>query len=400
MPAAERLIIAGAGIAGLTCALALGQRGRTIQLLDQAQQAPQDGAGLQLGPNVTRHLRSLGILENVMAFACRPTAIRIRRLKDHKTLGRLPLGQAAENKYGSPYLTMHRADLLKILLQANAQYGHSPAWGTRVEHTRQTTTEVQVRTQSGQILRAEGLIGADGIWSRVRLAIPQALANPARPTGQIAFRGLIPAEVVVDPNLMQEITVWTRPGLHLVGYPIQSGARYNLVALCPTPDNWQTASQGWSQPLPDALLSSVKSQTCPEVMELMNASTAWHAWAMHANQPLSSAQAMVMGRVFLVGDAAHPLRPHLAQGAAMGIEDAVCLARWIDRSDLSLPEKLASAADERWLRNANVQRRSAQNGNIFQLKPPWVWGRDIALKLVGRRLMDQKWLYQDTPQTE
>jgi salicylate hydroxylase len=279
------------------------------------------------------------------------------------------------------------------LLSANLAVGVQPQWSTRIEHVRQTDREVQVRTQSGQVLRADALLGADGIWSRCRLAVPAALNNPPRPVGQIAFRGLIKDTSRVPAQLLDEVTVWTRPGLHLVGYPLRAGHAYNLVALCPIPRDWQTASQGWGQPLPEAVLKSFESKTHKTVQSLLSMATPWHAWAMQANAPLASAEAMQLGRVILLGDAAHALRPHLAQGAGMAIEDAHCLATTILQSDAPLHIRLSQAAQDRWQRNAEVQRASARNGKLFQMQAPWVWARDLALRLLGPQLMDQPWLY-------
>lgn len=394
MPDQERLLITGAGLAGLTCSLALAQAGRSVRLLEQATGPSQEGAGLQLGPNVTARLRSLGLLESLLPLAGHPRALRLRRLSSHATLSRLPLGPEFAARYqDAPYLTIHRADLIKELLSANQAVGVQPQWSTRIEHVRQTEREVQVRTQSGQVLRADGLIGADGIWSRCRLAVPAALTNPPRPVGQIAFRGLINDTRHVPAELLEEVTVWTRPGLHLVGYPLRAGEAYNLVALCPIPPDWQTGSQGWGQPLPQTVLRSFEAQTHRTVQALLSLATPWHAWAMQANQPLASAESMHLGRVILLGDAAHALRPHLAQGAGMAIEDADRLANAILQSDEPLHQRLGHAARDRWQRNAEVQRASARNGRLFQMRAPWVWGRDLALRLFGPRLMDQPWLY-------
>lgn len=395
MERSERLLIAGAGIAGLTCSLGLARGGCRAQVLEQAPKASEEGAGLQLGPNVTRQLQSLGLLEALMPFASEPQAIQIRQLRSHRPLSRLSLGASFRNRYGgAPYLTVHRADLIEILLSANAALGITPQWSTRIEHIRQTEREVQVRTQSGQVLRADGLIGADGIWSRSRLAVPNALANPPRPVGQIAFRGLIQNAQSLDPVLLREVTVWTRPGLHLVGYPVRSGSAYNLVALCPLPPEWQTGSQGWSQPMPEAVLQNFRVQTCSLVQDLLAQASPWHAWAMQANEVLSGPESMWLNRVFLLGDAAHPLRPHLAQGAGMGIEDAVGLSQSLLAMPLvPLQERFAKAAQSRWARNASVQSASERNGRLFQMRPPWLWGRDLALRLLGSRLMDQPWLY-------
>jgi salicylate hydroxylase len=394
MPNQERLLITGAGLAGLTCSLALAQAGRSVRLLEQATGPSQEGAGLQLGPNVTARLRSLGLLESLLPLAGHPRTLRLRRLSSHATLSRLPLGPEFAARYqDAPYLTIHRADLIKELLSANQAVGVQPQWSTRIEHVRQTEREVQVRTQSGQVLRADGLIGADGIWSRCRLAVPAALTNPPRPVGQIAFRGLINDTRHVPAELLEEVTVWTRPGLHLVGYPLRAGEAYNLVALCPIPPDWQTGSQGWGQPLPQTVLRSFEAQTHRTVQALLSLATPWHAWAMQANQPLASAESMHLGRVILLGDAAHALRPHLAQGAGMAIEDADRLANAILQSDEPLHQRLGHAARDRWQRNAEVQRASARNGRLFQMRAPWVWGRDLALRLFGPRLMDQPWLY-------
>jgi salicylate hydroxylase len=196
----------------------------------------------------------------------------------------------------------------------------------------------------------------------------------------------LPAHLRTD-----QVTVWMGPKVHVVHYPVQAGQGQNIVAIVhgAKPQN----PQDWDQTALQQGLRAGLGTVCWSLRERLDAVPSWRLWALHDRPPLSGATQMAQGRLALLGDAAHPMRPYLAQGAGMAIEDAYALAHcW--SQDVPVQERLAQYAQQRWARNARVQARSIRNGEIFHAQGPIAWGRNLSLQLLGARLMDVPWLYQ------
>jgi salicylate hydroxylase len=192
-----------------------------------------------------------------------------------------------------------------------------------------------------------------------------------------------------------QVTVWMGPRLHVVHYPVRSGQWLNLVAIVhgvkpEQSDDWDQA--GHTQALMQAMGAVGK-----DLHERLASAPAWRRWALHDRAPLSASRQMAQGRVALLGDAAHPMRPYLAQGAGMAIEDAQVLGRCLSAETGSVAERLQAYAEQRWARNARVQTRAIRNGRIFHATGPVAWGRNLSMHLIGERVMDVPWLYGGGP---
>jgi salicylate hydroxylase len=385
----HRLIVAGGGIGGLATALAAHRAHWQVRVLEQSGSFSEVGAGLQLGPNATRRLRDWGLLDAARDRGCAPDRLVARDALRGHALAERPLGPQAEACYGAPYLTLHRADLHGLLLQALQDTGVTLEAGVRVDAGLASLVEAD----GG----ADALVGADGLWSAVRESL--CADGPPQPSDHVAYRGLI-ALPGVDGPWTREVTAWLGPRLHAVTYPVQGGRALNLVCVVQqTPTAGAASVRGWD--LPDTrerlemATRAIESAGGP-LLELLKAVPSWGQWVLHDRPAVSGPHQLARGRVALVGDAAHPMRPYLAQGAAMALEDADqighCL-RAVSERQVAVPLALQQYAQARWARVARVQRRSARNGRIFHAQGLTRLARDLALRGLGGSLMDLPWLY-------
>jgi salicylate hydroxylase len=296
-------------------------------------------------------------------------------------------------RHGQPYACLHRADLHALLQRAVAAEPQV-SWrlGARAESWQALDAGgVALRLASGDRLNGPALIGCDGLWSRVRES-GFAAAPPLR-TGHLAYRGMVAAEALPEPLRVPEIGVWLGPRLHVVHYPVRRGEVFNVVAIVHGEPGEGDAS-GWSMPADPAELSASLGPISDPLAEWLAAVPAWTRWVLHEREPLHGPEGMAQGAVALLGDAAHPMRPYLAQGAAMALEDAWALGHLAQGAGLAdWPERLAQYAQHRWARNARVQKRSRRNGRIFHATGALRLGRDTAMAWLGERLLDNPWLY-------
>jgi salicylate hydroxylase len=229
---------------------------------------------------------------------------------------------------------------------------------------------------------------ADGLWSRVRERVVPGDPAP-RPTGHLAYRGLVRSQAAPE-----EVTAWLGPALHVVTYPVRGGEWLNVV--CVVEGRLPGDARGWDHAAAEADVQTALAHACDPLRELAQSVPQWRQWALHDREPVPAAEAMARGRIALLGDAAHPMLPYLAQGAGMAIEDARELQRVLcavsDRV-ADLPTAWKRYALNRWRRCARVQRRSRRNGVIFHATGLVQWGRDLAMATLGERLLDLPWLY-------
>ena len=384
------LSIAGGGIGGLASALALSQSGWKIELLEQSAEFGEFGAGIQLGPNAVRILQSWGLTADLLAVAARPRAMEVRQARNASVLARLPLADAMERRFGAPYVTIARADLHAILLRAvQAQAGVALQAGVRLDRFTESDGAVRVDSMSGSHWHAAGLIGADGIWSAVRA---QMLGDGApRASGHLAYRAMVPQSALPAALRLQNVQVWMGPEFHLVQYPVRGGEWLNVVAVVHGHVNADLRS--WDHSANAADLRRHLAKAAAPLQDLLRTIEHWRLWPLLDRPPLQSARQHARGRVALLGDAAHPMRPYLAQGAGMAIEDAFILAQCLADSRSDVPAAFEQFAGLRWQRNARVQSRAVRNGQIFHLSGPAAIARDIGLQTLGARLLDLSWLY-------
>ncbi len=398
----ERVLIAGGGLAGLGAALALRRAapGLRLDLLEQAEEFSEVGAGVQLGPNAVRVLRDWGLEEGLRQVAAFPIDLQVRDATGGALLGALPLAQRAERLYGAPYATIHRADLHTLLLQAVRAEG-----GTGL-HLQQRIGALELFPDAGLQLRSQGgpnwpaaaLLACDGLRSRVR---EQLLADGTPQfSGHVAYRGLINM-ARLPPHLRHNgVRAWLGRRMHAVHYPVRAGQWLNLVVV--VEGDLPTGPVGWDHPAqPQALWHSLGLLPHRDLHQVLEAVPLWRLWPLFGRPRVSGAADMARGPVALLGDAAHPMRPYLAQGAAMALEDAWALGRLLAAQGGGAapdwPPLLQRWAEARWRRCAWVQARSQRNGTLFHAGGLLRWGRDSAMRLLGPKLIDVPRLYAGPP---
>jgi salicylate hydroxylase len=387
----KNLLVCGGGIGGLASALACARAGWKVDLLEQSPVFGEVGAGIQLGPNVVKVLRGLGVEEALRRVAAFPSQLEVRNATSTELLGVLPLGAQTERRYGAPYVTIARADMHTLLLDAvRAQGGVELQLDARVIGITQDAQRVRVETVQDQVLEAPVLVGADGLWSQVRKQVVDNDVAP-RVTGHLAFRAMLPQSELPASLRTQVVTAWMGPDFHAVHYPVRSGAWLNMV--CIVHGKVAGDPQSWDHSANAHELRSRMAQARGTLRDLLYAIDHWRLWPLSDREPVASAAQHAKGRIALLGDAAHPMRPYLAQGAGMAIEDAAALASCLADQPEQVPLALTRYANMRWQRNARVQARAIRNGQIYHLKGFKQVGRDLALKLLGARLMDVPWLY-------
>jgi len=403
----QHVVIAGGGIGGLACALSLARAGVSVDLLEQAGTLGEVGAGLQLGPNAVRVLDDWGLLPELRARAAFPDELRVRDAHSGNRLGLLRLGALMRARYGQPYATIHRADLHSLLLEAvQRQSGVRLHLGARLAAYELASHSVRVTCEDGSVFQCAALIGADGLWSRVRTQLLGA--HPVRASGHLAYRGMVAADRLPVALRTSCVTAWLGSRLHVVHYPVKRGDWFNVVVVVEgvlghghggppgsDPQSWSHAAR--AQDLQRAL-----GPVCGDLRDMLAEVGDWKLWALNDRAPVANAQEHAQGRVALLGDAAHPLRPYLAQGAAMAIEDAWTLGRLLQTqpagASTDWPAVLARYAQTRWQRNARVQSRSQRNGTIFHASGALRLGRNVAMMLLGESLLDNPWLYSGPPE--
>jgi len=389
------MIIVGGGIGGLAAALACGQAGARPQVLERAATFSEVGAGIQMGPNVTRTLHAWGLAQDLKEIGFVPRKLDAKDTQTGQIIGTLRLGQRSLDTYGAPYFTVHRADLHRVLLKKIMSSGQAELHlDSEVQGLQQNADGIQISGTNlpaslTELSKSAAMVGADGLWSKTR----QFVVPPTAPrvTGLLAYRALVPMQSIPEKLRLQDVNVWVGPRVHAVLYPVKCGEYLNLVVVVQGPppaslDDWDHA--GNKQDL-EAAMGPIHA----DLRNMLAAVPAWRLWPLCDRPPIKGPHEMAKGRIALLGDAAHPMRPFLAQGAGMAIEDAAELARSWARADLQVEDRLQMYAQARWARNAQVQQRSIRNGQIFHLQGPLRWGRNVAMKLMGEPLMDVPWLY-------
>ena len=392
------ILLVGGGLGGLATALALGQAGVATQLFEQSPAFTEVGAGIGLGPNAVRRLQGWGVWEALQAKGFVPSQLEVMDAKTGQQLGCLPMAKAFEQRYGAPYLTIHRADLHQVLSDAvNAQGLSALHLGHRLQNAQADASCVKTQwlSSEGQGVEhaSQALIGADGINSKLReLAWP---SSQLQASGHWAYRTLLPRHTLPAAWRGDAMGLWVGPRLHVVHYPVRGGEWLNVVVLVETHDAAQTP--GWDSQRSAAQtandLQTALQGSCSRLQDLVLMSDSWRAWALFDRHPVQSADDMAQGRLALVGDAAHPMLPYLAQGAGMAIEDADTLAQCWLQSGQTVEQRLQAYAEARWQRVVKVQARARSNARLFHASGALAWGRDLAMRWGGAAVMDMPWLY-------
>lgn len=396
------VVIAGGGIGGLSAALACARSGGKVRLYERAAEFSEVGAGIQLGPNAMRVLYSWDLKDELSRLVAFPARLQFRSAPTGAVLGELPLGPDMERAYGAPYATIHRADLHGLLVKVLRQRGDVALnLDNAVVSAAQTDAKVTAQLADTQAVSGDVLVAADGAWSSLR----QQLLHDGKPqpTGHLAYRAMVEQSTLPKALQTRQVTAWFGPKMHVVQYPVRGGTWMNVVGI--VHGQVQGDMSSWDHSANAADLQRVIQGSCAPLHDLIHAIGHWRLWPLSIRPPMQGAHEHFLGRVALLGDAAHPMVPYLAQGAAMAIEDAATLAKVLaaggvlngaapDAAALArVPALLQDYANQRWQRNAQVQARAIKNGEIYHLTGPLRLGRDLAMRVLGKGLLDQPWLY-------
>ena len=397
MTSPRTVVIAGAGIGGLTAAIALAQRGFRVSIIEQAERLEAIGAGIQLSPNASRLLIGLGLGERLAPSVVAPQALNVMNARTGRVLARAALGDDATKRYGAPYWVIHRGDLHTVLRETvEATPLIELKLGIRAEDFAADDNGVTVGGKRGtQPVETHGaaLIGADGVWSVLRERLGHA--TQPRFAHHTAWRALVAADAVSPALRAPAVNLWLGRHAHLVHYPVRGGSLVNVVAILR--DHWRET--GWSAAGDrDELLARYPAgmwHAAPR--ELIAAASSWQKWALYDCRPLKQ---WGKGPVTLLGDAAHPMLPYLAQGAAMAIEDAAVLAQCLAQSPDDAPAALRSYENKRQKRTARAQRAARRNGAVYHMGGAEAFLRGLALVAMrGTGLLRQyNWLYRWQPE--
>ena len=387
MSGKKRIALIGAGIGGLTAARALALRGFEVRVFEQSDELKEVGAGIQVAPNSTKVLRALGLEPQLKEAGYQPQSVVVRDWDDGRQLRRTPMDNA-EAKYGAGYYLMHRADLLRILAQPVP--GVTVELGTRVDAVSSTDKQAVVTLSDGRQIEFDLVVGCDGIHSLVRKTLHGA--QSPRFTGNMCWRALTPVDAFPPGLVAPDMTIWMGPLGHIVVYYVRGGQFVNMVASRET-KTW--VEESWSVESSAQEMSAAFPKVGGDMRMLIDRAQRCFKWGLFDRDPLPW---WSRGRVTLLGDAAHPMLPFLAQGAAMAIEDGFVLAREVAALPDDIPAALRRYEAVRRPRTTDVQLAARTQANIFHLTSPAArlkrWLKLDRWTKSDPKLLNRDWLYE------
>jgi salicylate hydroxylase len=382
--------IVGAGIGGLTAALALHSRGIDVAVYEQSRQLEALGAGIQLSCNANHVLRELGVLDAAVAVAFEPETLNVVDGHSGRTLLSARLSTWARERYGAPYLNVHRGDLQQVLLDAVRQrIPGGLELGKRVIGVSQDERSVSVTFAEGQKVSADIAVGADGVHSVLRQTVTSV--QPARFAGHVAYRMMIPRSEIPKGSIPPPaVTMRLGRRGHVVGYWVKGGDVYNVVAVAED-ERWR--EENWRTPAEIDEVSVAFRDWDRQLRTLIDNARDVYKWALLDH---SVPEHWTRGRVALLGDSCHAMLPYLAQGGAMAIEDAWVLAASLAASTEST-QGLRRYCQQRVARVHRVHSGATRNAQLFHVSGRRRAVRNASLWLLGRRPQDfiagMDWLY-------
>jgi salicylate hydroxylase len=346
--------VVGGGIGGLAAALAMLQRGLDVEVYEQSPELKEVGAGIQISSNGTRVLHALGLEQALAAVQVIPSRREIRHWSSGETWSWFELGTTSAQRYGTPHVMLHRADLLGLLAEAVRRLKpHAIKLGRRCVAVSQTAEQVALRFDTGEVAKAAYVIGADGIHSTIR----KSLFGSDRPefTGCVAWRGLVPMRLLA-PELARMVgTNWLGPRGHVLHYPVRRGELMNFISIVER-DDWQIES--WTVAGTTDELGRDFRGWHPDVHAIIDKIDTPFKWALMVRGPMDC---WTKGRITLLGDACHPTLPFLGQGAVMAIEDGYVVAACIEKYFADPATTFSRYEQIRRDRTAMVVRKSHEN---------------------------------------
>lgn len=386
----DPVVIAGGGIGGLAAAVMLARKGIAVSLTEKRAVTEESGAGIQLSPNASRILLDIGLGPKLMRTATAPERVLMRNVASGRRIGEVALGRHMTGRHEAPYLVMARADLHSVLLDAARSLPNVRLqFGRGVGHVAEVSDSVTVTTTSvsGSVESIETpcLVGADGLWSGVRRHLGER--RQPRFRGYEAWRATLPTSAAPAFARGNETGLWLGTGIHLVHYPIESGTRINIVAILEA----RIPREGWSSPGDPERIAARFAHAAKPLRELIALGENWRIWPLY-DLP---ARRMANRRTALLGDAAHPVLPFLAQGGALAIEDAACLAEVLSTTPDDVPLALQAYQRLRLKRAQRVQEAARRAGRAYHLWGPLAAARDAVMKLEGPTGLANRldWLY-------
>ena len=353
----KRFAVAGGGIGGLSIAYALAELGHEIEVLEQAADFSEVGAGVQLGPNGVRALRALGLEERITAFSWQPDGLHMRDGYDGSDVVRLPTGSDFADRYDAPYFVIHRADLLEILLTACRDH---PAInlrnGARIAGYAEGSGQVVVKVDGSDPVNADAVIGADGLRSAIRSQITGD-GEPPLPR-HVVYRGVVPRDMIADHLWSPSVTMWVGHDADFVHYPLRRGELFNLVVTFRADRELDPGDVSGSY---EDMCAPFKGFAA-EVHELLELVPHDRRWLVTDRAPTA---AWASGRAVLLGDAAHPMLQYMAQGACQALEDTVALRDCLTSAE-TIEQAFTDYAAQRYRRTARVQLTARQFIDICQ----------------------------------
>ena len=392
-----RIAIVGAGIGGLTVAIALLRRGFEVRILEQSRTLGEIGAGVQISPNGVRVLASLGLMDDVALVASEPMGKRVRLWSTGQEWNLFDLGALSRSRYGFPYLTLHRGDLHQLLVrQVRALSPDAIRLDTRITDIRDDGNEVRILAANQEVAKADFVIGADGVHSQVR----QRLFGDDEPrfSGLVAWRGVIEAGKLPDHLRQPYGYNWVGPGKHVIHYPLRSGKLINLVAVVEQSQNWEVES--WSQKGTTEEFERDFTGWHEDIHRLIRAVETPFKWALMIRDPMKT---WTKGNVTLLGDACHPTLPFMAQGAVMALEDGFLLARALKEYEGHIAHATAAYEKARVQRTALIVQ--AANDNARRFHNPQLAHAEGAATYVDREWNEERvqqryeWLFEYNVET-
>ena len=380
-----KILIVGAGIGGLVSALCLNKKGYEVEIYEQSEVLSELGAGVQLSPNATRVLDYLKLTDDLKPHMFEPRSFQFLNYKTEKIISKRELGLKIQDDFGFPNFDVHRADLQKVLLNKVEEEGIKINTNMKVIDVGNEENKAYIKINEEKI-KADIVIGADGIHSVVREKLFEKKESSF--TGNVAWRMLIPVDSLPRDLILPDTTVWLGPKKHFVSYHVSGGKNLNCVCLVEQ-DGW--TNESWSERGNIEDLREVYNgwnQTIETLLKIANPNTLYR-WALHDRPPMKQ---WSKGRIILLGDAAHPMLPFLAQGAAMAIEDGAVLADCI--SSYKDNEKSLKYFEQiRKPRTSFVQLAARRNAKILHLSGLAAFFRNIIMGYAGNKIFNKLYSY-------
>ncbi|ATG74572.1 3-hydroxybenzoate 6-monooxygenase [Zobellella denitrificans] len=355
----QNVIVVGGGIGGLAAALALVRRGFRVQVLEQAPEIGEIGAGIQLGPNAFHAFDALGVGDKARSRSVFTDFMVMHDAIDEYQIGKIETGEAFRQRFGNPYAVIHRVDVHLSLLEGAQETGRVEfKTDTQIQRVEQDENGVAVYDQRGNVYRGVALIGADGVKSVVRATY---VNDPARVTGHVVYRAVVDKEDFPEELRWNAASLWAGPNCHLVHYPLRGGEQYNVVVTFHSREQEEWGVTEGSKEEVQSYFQGI----CPKARQLIDLPKSWKRWATADREPIEQ---WTYGRATLLGDAAHPTTQYMAQGACMAIEDAVTLGEALRVHDNDWDKALDLYQRSRVARTARIVLSSREMGRIYHAK--------------------------------